>query len=176
MLKPVIFRHPSNSRQGGVSIRHGQLHDVEAVTAMHERCSEASLYRRFHAPVPRVSERMARRLIRPVNGWSIVAEESGTVVALACAAEISRTDVEVGVLVEDSQQRRGIGTRLLHELAMEASRRGYHDLQIIAQPENAALLATIRSAGLLGRVAWRDGFLEVTVPVRRLGQQLPRPA
>jgi GNAT superfamily N-acetyltransferase len=158
-------------------VRPGGLPDAPLVEAMHERCSDLSLYRRFHAPLPRVSARMTRQLIAPTGGWSLLAQVDGDVVALACAAPTSAEELDVGLLVEDRHQRRGLGARLLHGVALEAAARGYQDIRLLAQADNDAVLATVRRAGMIGRVVWEDGLLAVTVPVHRLAaRDMPRTA
>lgn len=160
-----------------VTTRHGEAHDVEQVEAMHARCSETSLYRRFHAPLPRVSTRQVRQMVSPTDGWSLVAECEGRVIGFACAAAVSTYEVEVGLLVEDAHQHKGLGTRMLHEVARETAERGYRTLQLLTQAENDRVLATVQKAGLIGRVSWNDDLLCVSMPVHRLvPSELPRPA
>ncbi len=175
-----------------LTIRPGGLHDTESVAAMHARCSDLSLFRRFHAPLPCVSTRMIHQLLAPTDGWSVLGQVDGDVVGLACAAPTSAPVVEladlevgvlevgvleVGVLVEDRHQRHGVGARLLHAVAVEAAARGHHSLQLLAQPDNDAVLATVRRTGLVARVVSHEGLLQVSVPVHRLATvDLPRTA
>jgi len=151
-----------------LAIRPGAGHDADAVQAMHNRCSEETLHLRFHAPLPGVSPLMVRQMLEPENGWSLVAVGRDRVVGLACAAPVSASAVEVGLLVEDRHQRQGIGSRLLHELAVAAADRGYQRIECRALPENGAALATLRRARLIGRVTWNDGLIHVSTPVRRM--------
>lgn len=167
MLKPVAPQRRPMTTLADVVLRPAELADAAAVEAMHARCSETSLYRRFHTPLPRVSARMVRQLLKPTDGWSLLAERDGEVVALACAAPVSASEVEVGLLVEDRQQRQGIGTRLLHEVAVEATARGYRSAQVLAQSDNDRVLATVHRAGLIGRVSWVDQLLCISVPLRQ---------
>ena len=172
----------SDLTRAGVTTRLASRPDAEEIEAMHARCSATSLYHRFHAPLPRVSARLVRQLVAPPGGWSLVAEHAGGVVGFACAGAVSSFEVEIGVLVEDRHQRRGIGTRLLHETAVEAARRGYLSLQLLTIPENDRLLGTVQAAGLLGHATWQDGLLCVAASVRRpapvglVDGLLPRPA
>lgn len=154
-------------------VRPGGLPDVELVEAMHRRCSDLSMYRRFHAPLPRVSVRMVRQMLAPNEGWSLVAQQQGElgpadVVGFASVAPVSASAVEVGLLVEDMHQRQGLGTRLLYGVAMDAASRGFQALTCLTQPDNSAVLSTVQRAGLMGRVAWCDDLLEISIPVRRL--------
>ena len=177
MSQPVTLHRRTATTLSTVTTRHGEAHDVEQVEAMHARCSETSLYRRFHAPLPRVSTRQVRQMVSPTDGWSLVAECEGRVIGFACAAPVSTYEVEVGLLVEDAHQHKGLGTRMLHEVARETAERGYRTLQLLTQAENDRVLATVQKAGLIGRVSWNDDLLCVSMPVHRLvPSELPRPA
>jgi L-amino acid N-acyltransferase YncA len=158
-----------------VRTRRATPDDVAAVVALHGRCSEETLHRRFHVPVTQVSERLARQLVAPRRGWSIVAEQCGEVVGLACAGPVSPTVLEVGLLVEDRHQSTGIGSRMLRDLARDAYARGYRSLLCLAEPDNESVLPTVRRAGLEGAPVVVDGLLEVVValPARRRGLRRP---
>ena len=150
--------------------------DVEAVVALHARCSPATLHRRFHAPVTEVHGGLASRLIDPPRGWSVLAELCGEVVGLGCAGPLSRTELEVGLLVEDAHQGSGIGSRILRELAREGGLRGYRSIVCLAETDNESVLPTVRRAGLDGVVTDADGLLEIVVPLRARRGSLLRPA
>jgi GNAT superfamily N-acetyltransferase len=159
--------------QDVVELRPGALSDVRSLTAMHARCSTDTLYRRFHAPLPRLSPRLARALLVPVEGLSLVASVGGEIVASGMLALVADDDprevtAELGILVEDGFQRQGIGTRLLHELAVEAASQGVDTLLCTVQPDNDAVLATIRRAQLKARVSVVDGVTQYRIPVHRL--------
>jgi GNAT superfamily N-acetyltransferase len=151
-----------------VATRPGGLDDADRVVSMHHRCSAESIYRRYHAPLPRLSLRLAERLLQPTGGWSLVAERAGRVVGLTCAGPLSGTDLEVGLLVEDAEQQRGLGARMLREVANEASQRGYQTLHCLTQPDNQRILATANRAGLVAQLAREDGLLQVRLPMRGL--------
>ncbi len=159
-----------------VRTRYATLDDVEAVVALHARCSPDTLRRRFHAPVTSVPERLVRQLVAPRGGWSVLAEQCGGLVGLGCAGPLSPTRLEVGLLVEDAHQGTGVGSRMLRELAGDASARGYRDLVCLAEPDNDSVLPTVRRAGLEGVPSWVDGLLEVVVPLPARRRGLTRPA
>ena len=159
-----------------VRTRTATLDDVEPVVAMHARCSPATLHRRFHVPVTAVPDRLARRLIAPPRGWSVVAEQCGQVVGLGCAGSLSRTELEVGLLVEDAHQGSGVGSRMLRELAREGRLRGYRTIVCLAEADNESVLPTVRRAGLDGVATVADGLLEIVVPLPVRPRGLLRPA
>ncbi len=159
-----------------VRTRRAALDDVDEVVALHARCSPDTLQRRFHVPGSYVAPRLARRLVAPVDGWSIVAEQRGCVVGLGCAGALSERVVEVGLLVEDLHQGTGIGSRLLRDLAVEARARDFHTLVCLAEADNESVLPTVHRAGLEGVPTLTDGLLEVVVPLHADARGLERPA
>jgi GNAT superfamily N-acetyltransferase len=150
--------------------------DVAAVQALHDRCSPDALHRRFHVPTPRLTRRDVEQLVVPRRGWSVVAEQCDEVVGHGCVGELAPGVLEVGLLVEDAQQGRGIGARLLRDLAVQASERGYRQLVCVAQADNDQVLRTVRRAGLPARHERCDGLLEVVVALGVAGEDMPVPA
>jgi GNAT superfamily N-acetyltransferase len=156
-----------------VVLRAGTLADVPAVVAMHARCSAETVYRRYHAPMPRVTPRLARSLLAPAGGLSLVATVGREVVALGMLA-IDQGDrlrsIEAGLMVEDRWQRQGLGARLVHELAMAAAHGGHDEMTCLVQHQNDAVLRTVRRAGLRVRVSQDDGVTRYRIPVARLAR------
>lgn len=149
-----------------VTLRAGGAADHARVADLHDRCSDETRYRRFHAPLPRIPARLIRQTLEPEGGWSVVAELDGDLVGLACVGPVSTHDLEVGILVEDARQGGGIGTRLLQEIAVEAAARGYRTLLCLTQPDNEAVLGTVARAGLRARTTWYDGLMSVMIELQ----------
>jgi RimJ/RimL family protein N-acetyltransferase len=99
---------------GGV-IRAPHADDAPRLVAMFERCSLATRYGRFLAPVPHFPSRYLADVVDPVPGhWSwVVGREPGDVVGVASLFRTGLRNAEVGLLVEDAEQQRGFGTGLL---------------------------------------------------------------
>lgn len=95
-----------------VCIRQAIPADRPALASMLLRCARKTRYRRFHGfieafPEPYLTDALSGR----PGHLALVAEMPGRIVALA-----SCCDGELGILVEDAYQRRGIGRRLLTTL------------------------------------------------------------
>jgi GNAT superfamily N-acetyltransferase len=159
-----------------VRTRYGAEVDLPAVTAMHERCSSSSLHRRFHAPLPCARPGLMSRLLAPDGGWSLLAEQDGRVVAMACAGPLSTCDLEVGVLVEDAHQGRGLGTRLLRETCADATLRGYRSVHCVTQADNDAVLAVVGKVGRPAVLTPGGGLVRVRIDLDLAGAPLPQPA
>lgn len=157
---------------GTVTLRPGTVQDVDALVAMHARCSAATTYRRYHAPLANISPRRARALLEPPGGLSVVATVGADIVAIGMLAP-DGAGAELGLMVEDGWQRKGYGAKLLRALAIEAASRGIDTLTCMVQRDNDVVLATIRSAGLRARVTFDDGATRYRLPVQSLRGTAP---
>jgi len=75
------------------------------------------------------------------------------------------TSAEVAFAVADELQGRGIGTRLLEQLASRAAAAGVERFVAEVLPENAAMLAVFRDAGFEVARELDDGEIEVRFPI-----------
>lgn len=158
-------------------LRPGTVVDIRALTEMHDRCSAETLNRRYHSPVRRLTGRLARTLLLPKDGFSIVLpDDSGEhVVGFGMVAAQADGALEAALLVEDGWQRRGHGTALLRALATEAARRGAEELTLVTRREDTAVLATVHSAGLRAHIRCVDGTNRLRVPLPRVDATAPEP-
>ena len=132
-----------------MTIRPARPYDAPAIAALYNQG---------------IAERQATFETRPreseeIKGWFegdlpfLVAEdETGRVVGFARVSPYSDRCVydgvgEHGVYVDTAARGRGIGRRLLHELAREAERHGLYKLTSRVFTTNAASLAAHRAAG-----------------------------
>jgi GNAT superfamily N-acetyltransferase len=153
-------------------VRTGVGADAAMLIAMHTRCSDQTIKRRYHAALPFLSPRLAHALLIPDHGQSLVVTCGADMVGIATFARHHAADhggeYEVGLLVEDRWQRQGLGSRLLRSLARQAACQRIGGLVCYVHPDNGALLATIERAGFRPRVTIVDGLLEVRMSLRAL--------
>ncbi len=154
---------------GDAGLRLGRSADAEAVARMVARCSAETLSRRFGAPDTRPGLQQARRLA--AGGLLAVAGQQ--VVGLATLEPVSSGVFEVGVLVEDGWQRRGVGTRLLSLAARTARADGAQEVVVRTRPDNPAVLGLVMATGLCGRVRCAGEQITVTASLRDV-KPLPR--
>ena len=104
----------------------------------------------------------------------VAALVEGTVVGAArLGAPTVAHGEEDGVLtvtvdVDPAWRRRGIGTRLLVEVARLAAGTGVEEIVLSTEPDNQAVLPIVLAAGLRGRIRMASDQLTVRVPVRDL--------
>jgi len=141
--------------------------DVDAIVAFFAGLSTRSRFLRFHG-LAAAGERFARTLVEP--DW----EEKGSLVGVlgepdeervvALANYVRLRDphtAEAAFAVADDYQRRGIGTRLLEQLAERASRHGIRSFVAEVLPENSAMLHVFENVGFRATRALEGGVYEV---------------
>ena len=109
---------------------------------------------RFNIPVRELPRTYGEHIARPARTdahW--VADSGSEIVALASVA-----DGEIGVLVEDACQRRGVGPRLLSRAIADAARRGANELSADVASGNPHALRMLQRLGLSSLSVARDGY------------------
>ncbi|MCW2789772.1 MAG: hypothetical protein JWP56_2075 [Aeromicrobium sp.] len=153
-------------------VRRATLADAEAVAALHERCSEETLFDRYQVPLQLpMTGRMNRRLVSPDAGLALVVQLGRDVVAHGLLEPVEGIWT-FQLLVEDAHQGDGLGTQLLKHAAGRAKGLGAARLTFVTAGSNDTLLRTVGNAGFMARVERHDGSVHITVPltaVRAIG-------
>lgn len=108
------------------------------------------------------------------DGLSVAAVVDGTPVGLAQLRPVSDEGAgepgvrEVTLRVDPAWQRRGIGTRLLNDVARLATAHGVGEILLTTEADNQAVLPMVLAAGLRGRIRMAADVLTVRIPVREL--------
>lgn len=149
-------------------VRVAGLADIEAVSAMHERCSIDTLYERYQVPLKMpMTTRMARRLVVPDHGTALIVQVGTDVVGHGVLELLDETWT-FQLIVEDSWQNRGLGTRLMRLAAGHAKDAGAARLTFVTAGSNDRLLRAVGRAGFVARVERHDGNVHITVPLREV--------
>ncbi|MCD9198144.1 GNAT family N-acetyltransferase [Aeromicrobium wangtongii] len=149
-------------------VRAATLDDIEAVSAMHERCGAQTLYDRYQAPLTMpMTSRMTRRLVVPDAGTALVVQVGAEIVAHGVLECVDRTWT-FRMIIEDAWQGRGLGTRLMRQAAGVAKHEGAARLAIVTAGSSDKLLRAVGNAGFVARVERHDGNVHITVPLREV--------
>ena len=160
-------------RDGGtLRLRPPTSWDADELAAFFGRLSQRSLYLRFHG-ARRVDSAMALPFLDP--DWEelgalvgSLAHESGEdrIVALASYSRLrDPSTAEVAFAVADEEQGRGIGTRLLEQLALRAAESGITSFVAEVMSENAPALSVFRDAGFDIQRELEHGVVELRFPI-----------
>jgi len=165
---------PTSVAAGTCSVRQAAAGDRPALERMLARCTGETRYRRFHGPVKVFPERYLTEALSgsPLH-FALVAcldedgaDEDGAVVALASCRAVDEGVAEVGILVEDEWQRRGVGSDLLREIVAYAARTGLRALQAQVLAEQPWIVGLLRRHGTC-TIAGAGQALYVTLSLPR---------
>lgn len=146
-------------------VRHATLADIEAVAALHSRCSVETLYTRYQVPLRMpMTTRLARRLVVPESGVALVVQVGLDLVAHGVLERQDGSWV-FQLLVEDAWQNRGLGTLLVRHAAGRAKSLGAQELVLVSAGTSDTMLRAVGSAGFVARVERHDVAVHITVPL-----------
>ena len=164
-------------RDGGtLRLRPPLSSDSDAMMAFFEGLSEESRFLRFHG-YRSIEAGLVEPMLGPdwvergaLAGWLAGRDGDERVVAVGSYARIGAGDsAEMAFAVDDSEQGRGIGTRLLEQLASRARQAGISRFVAEVMSSNAAALSVFADAGFeLVREGAR-GEVELRFTIRPTG-------
>ena len=154
-----------------LTIRPIDADDKSALVDAFRHLSEKSVYRRFLAPVKRLTESDLAYLTEHDHSdheAHIALTEAGEIVGVAryIREPADPKRAEVAVTVRDEWQSRGVGTTLLHLLGRRARESGVEQFTGVCLAENREMLQLFDELGPTTRHR-RDGDVtevEVTLP------------
>lgn len=153
---------------GTVLIRPILPDDQAALSRFHEGLSPESVYLRYFAPHPELSEAELEFLTTVDYRWrmALVAILGDDIVGVArYEGEEGSRSAEVAFLVDDHHHGRGIGTLLLEWLAAAARGAGISDFYATTLWENKRMLAVFKEAGFPTKQIVGGGEVSVRFPV-----------
>jgi RimJ/RimL family protein N-acetyltransferase len=155
--------------------------DKSALVDAFRHLSERSVYRRFLAPVKRLTESELAYLteLDHSDHEALVALlETGEIVGVARYVRQSAAPerAEVAVTVTDEWQGRGVGTTLLHLLARRATENGVQQFTGVCLAENREMLQLFDELGPTTRHPGEGEVTEVEVTLPTTATHAIRPA
>jgi acetyl coenzyme A synthetase (ADP forming)-like protein len=159
-------------RDGGtLRLRPPTTADSEALLDFYRALSSQSLHRRFHG-FPNLRPQLVESLLEP--DWAergallgALADENGErIVAIGNYVRLRDPALaESAFAVADSEQGRGIGTRLLERLAARAGGVGIERFVAEVLSENRSMLGVFEQAGFELKRELAGGVVEVQFPI-----------
>ncbi len=150
-----------------VRIRPINADDGERLAAFHRSLSDETVYFRFFAPYPELTERDVRRFthVDHVDRVALVATVGGELVGVGRYDRVDDRDAEVAFVVRDDHQGRGLGSVLLEHLAAAARERGVRRFVAEVLPSNRRMLATFEEAGYHPAHRLEDGVVMLSFDI-----------
>jgi acyl-CoA synthetase (NDP forming)/RimJ/RimL family protein N-acetyltransferase len=155
-------------RDGGVvHVRPIRPEDAEAVHIFHAGQSAESIYLRFFAPLPRLSDREVARFtqVDHVDRVGLVATLGDAIVGIARYDRVDDGRAEVAFNISDAHQGRGIGSVLLEHLAAAARERGITKFVAEVLPQNRKMMGVFTEAGYEVSHSYEDGVIALSFDI-----------
>jgi GNAT superfamily N-acetyltransferase len=135
----------------GAALRPLEPDDASGVAALLGRLSARSRYLRFHRPMPEVPAAVVRDLaaVDHRHHEAVGAFAGGSLIGAVHYARSATcpTRAEISAEVVDAHQRKGVGDRLLRDLAGRAQRRGITHFTATVLAENVGAVSLLRGTG-----------------------------
>jgi acyl-CoA synthetase (NDP forming)/GNAT superfamily N-acetyltransferase len=144
--------------------------DADRLREFHGRLSQESVYNRFFAYRPTLSDADVTRFTQVDHDdrAALVATLHGDIIGVVRYHRLPGSpDAEVAFVVEDTHQGRGLGAVLLEHLAAAARERGIQCFLADVLPTNRPMLSVFRSAGYEVRRDLADGYVSLAFPIRQ---------
>ncbi|MGW1362940.1 N-acetyltransferase family protein [Streptomyces chartreusis] len=142
--------------------------DLDAVNDLHRRCTLDSRFSRYQAARRSLSASEWSSLVRPDRGRSWVTHPGDAPHLVIAATHLLHTGHdhvgELGLLIEDAWQSRGLGTQLTRYAIAQAPALGVRAITVMTGRDNARMLRICRSFG--AHTPRHDGStVSLTLPV-----------
>ena len=156
LVRDVLLRDGSTLR-----LQAPRPADLKDIQAFYDGLSPESRYLRFHGFGRTDTIARAAAEATGEDRLALIGRHEGRVVAAADYQGLREPGVaEIAFAVADDDQRRGIGTRMLEQLAAIAADRGIRRFDAAVLSTNRLMLGVFEHAGFVVR---REGFGELTV-------------
>lgn len=141
--------------------------DGQRLRDFHARLSAQTIYFRFFAPYPELTDRDVRRFtqVDHDNRVAIVATVGGEIIGVGRYDRVSETEAEIAFTVRDDHQSRGLGSVLLEHLAAAARERGIDRFVAEVLPANNKMLGTFQMAGYTVAQEMAEGVVRLAFDI-----------
>ncbi len=141
--------------------------DGQRLRDFHSRLSAQTIYFRFFAPYPELSDRDVQRFthVDHDDRVALVATVGGELVGIGRYDRVSEAEAEVAFTVRDDHQGRGLGSVLLEHLAAAARERGIDRFVAEVLPANNKMLGTFQRAGYTVAQEMAEGVVRLAFDI-----------
>lgn len=155
-------------RDGGTChLRPIRPDDAAGLVALHGRLSPQTVYFRFFAPYPQLSDRDVERFttVDYRDRVALVATIGEAIIGVVRYDRVAPQEAEVAFVIEDEHQGRGLGTIFLEHIAQAARERGVRRFVAEVLPENARMLEIFEHAGYVAESSRDEGFIALSFDI-----------
>lgn len=141
--------------------------DSDRLRRFHAQLSAETIYTRFFAPYPELSEKDVKRftIVDYDDRVALVATVAGEIVGVGRYDRVADLDAEVAFTVRDNFQGRGLGSVLLEHLAAAARERRVRRFVADVLPQNRRMVSTFSQAGYRVASELEDGVVKLAFEI-----------
>jgi acyl-CoA synthetase (NDP forming)/RimJ/RimL family protein N-acetyltransferase len=142
--------------------------DADRLVVFHSRLSEETVYYRYFAPYPRLSDRDLARFthVDYSDRVALVATVRDEIIGVVRYDRLAPTDAEVAFVIRDDHQGRGLGTIFLEHIAQSARERGVRRFVAEILPDNKRMLEVFQHAGYTPSSEYDEGVVHLEFDIR----------
>lgn len=162
----VVLRDGRTAR-----LRPIQPSDAMQLQVFHSLLSEQTIYFRFFAPHPTLSDTELRTFteVDHRDRVALIVIMRGQIVGVGRYDRLDQDEAEVAFVIRDDHQGLGIGSLLLEHLAAAAWENGIVRFVADVLPSNARMLATFRYAGYEVVQGYDEGVVSLSLAIEPTG-------
>jgi len=171
MTSPPVSEEYPEHWEADVILRDGRIchmrpirpDDRAALDTFHDSLSPETVYYRFFAPYPHLTDRDLTRFttVDYVDRVALIALVAGEIIGVGRYDRVDRAEAEIAFVISDEHQGRGLGSILLEHLAGAARERGITRFVAEVLPTNRRMLATFEEAGYTPTQAMDEGVVKL---------------
>ena len=141
--------------------------DAEGLREFHARLSEQTVYFRFFAPHPELSDEEVHRFttVDHVDRVALVITVRHRIVGIGRFDRVQDATAEVAFVIRDDYQGLGLGSLLLEHLAAAGREVGIERFVADVLPTNARMLSTFRYAGYDVVQGYDEGVISLSFDI-----------
>ena len=155
-------------RDGGTChLRPITPEDAPRLVAFHARLSPETVYYRFFAPYPTLSDRDVQHFtgVDHHDRVALVATIGDQIIGVVRYERLDADEAEVAFVIEDAHQGRGLGTVFLEHIAQAARECGIRRFSAEVLPDNVRMLEVFEHAGWTPTTSRSDGYVSLELDI-----------
>jgi acyl-CoA synthetase (NDP forming)/RimJ/RimL family protein N-acetyltransferase len=143
--------------------------DAPALAEFHLSLSAETVYYRFFAPYPELSERDLERFTKVdyVDRLALIATQQQEIVGVGRYDRVDPHSAEIAFTIRDDHQGRGLGSVLLEHLAAAARENDINRFIAEVLPSNQRMIGTFVEAGYRVKQHFEDGVIELEFDIEQ---------
>jgi acyl-CoA synthetase (NDP forming)/RimJ/RimL family protein N-acetyltransferase len=172
---PVHWEADVVLRDGGTChLRPMRSDDADRLREFHSRLSPETIYYRFFAPYPTLSDRDVARFTQVDydRRAAIVATIGEEIIGVVRYDWIHDVEAEVAFVIRDDYQGRGLATIFLEHIAQAARERGIQRFVAEILPENIRMIDVFRHAGYQSVSDFVEGVVRMEFAIEPTAESL----